>query len=478
MRSSFEYLGEWWSHDHPDRRFGGTLAYSPSRGLKLKIVGCFSPNYRDEGNDLHEIVHGQVAGAGNITLLNCWEQNLKESRSSSQSVLLITEYGSGIAFIGAHFERIDQIHFRKISVNYTLLSQWIMPRSFKCDHRSKRGDDSNDDFGVVYRRPNPIELTVGSISITLWSDLSTKRSHSSIELAEDYLAHFVSSDALTISQWHRQIVSQLQNFLTFATGSPSSVAEFIILIPEINSSNGTQLERRVKVVQPPASVLEEELERYQLRNLLFSYSDVADRLNEVINDWIELSASIQSGINLLLGTMYHQGRFPFIEMEFLSIVQAVESYHRCRRDGHEIDENMHQIRIARILDQHVDNPKDRRWLKRKLKLSNNKSLSRRLEELLAESSSIVDSIIPDRSAFAERVAGARNFLSHFDKELEQKRLNTLESVDALDTLVVLLQALLLRDLGFSEEDAGQRIRATARYRNIGQREVVNGLESD
>ncbi len=197
---------------------------------------------------------------------------------------------------------------------------------------------------------------------------------------------------------------------------------------------------------------------------------MANRLPELLSAWFGLHNTIDSVIGLYLLTQYDQGSFPFLEAEFVSVVQAVESYHRRQRPGGVTNDEKFERRKQRILA--AVSGKDRKWLKGPLKYSNEKRLRERITELVNETDQAIGRFVEDRERFIESVVVTRNYFTHFDKEQEQERLQGLELLDAMNILLVMLEVLLLRDLGFGAEESLAKVRATKRYQSIRRMKVV------
>ena len=49
----------------------------------------------------------------------------------------------------------------------------------------------------------------------------------------------------------------------------------------------------------------------------------------------------------------------------------------------------------------------------------------------------------------------------------------MDLIDMIDTLIVMMQAVLLQQIGFTQGETFDRLRMTYRYRNIGQKSIVS-----
>jgi hypothetical protein len=86
----------------------------------------------------------------------------------------------------------------------------------------------------------------------------------------------------------------------------------------------------------------------------------------------------------------------YLDLNFLTLVQAVEAYHRRANDETDKPPGEHAARMKAILDATPAEHRD--WLEEKLRYSNELSLRRRLKLLFAQFSYLLDDLIPDRKA--------------------------------------------------------------------------------
>lgn len=189
-----------------------------------------------------------------------------------------------------------------------------------------------------------------------------------------------------------------------------------------------------------------------------AYEDVADRLPHIVASWFELLANEDMcQVIRLYSALRHHQLFPGVR--FLLTAQALEAYHTaCRRYSdtkwgkQENDALMKRVRSA-------INPDDRKRLVDCLAGANSKSFQDKLLEILNDAPSHIQQIIDDPSDFAKQVKDNRNaHTHHVGKRSHSKRVGIHDLITLADKAFVLLEMLLLRDIGAPEKAFNQVVR--------------------
>ena len=96
------------------------------------------------------------------------------------------------------------------------------------------------------------------------------------------------------------------------------------------------------------------------------------------------------------------------------LAQALEVYHAHSPlfDTFETSKETHEKRLKGILE-NVKSGKDRNWLEYKLKFSNQKALSHRIDEVLSLYSTESAQLMAGIESFSEKVRDSRNYYTHY-----------------------------------------------------------------
>ena len=116
MMDKFEYEGIWWLPDKPEKQVSGTLRFTPNEGAILDLIGSFKDTKEINKMLELEIILGISSNGKNITLHKCFET---KSNVSVPGLLTSSFYANEV-FVGAHFQKSEDIKFRELSIRYSL----------------------------------------------------------------------------------------------------------------------------------------------------------------------------------------------------------------------------------------------------------------------------------------------------------------------------------------------------------------------
>jgi len=441
MMEEFEYKGIWWLPDNPEKQISGTLTFTPSEGAVLDLIGSFE-DIKDMNKMLEpEIILGTTSNGKNITLHKCFETKSSVSLPGFQ----ISSFYANVIFIGAHFQKSEDIKFKNISVHYSHLDEWTNISGFDIQYLPER------EVAVKYKVPESIKASINddyNIHIIFRAEYpvrSTVQKEANIKQIT-YIKIEASQEKILEEYW--KTMYQIQNFLSLGVMSPV----YPLTIEGTTEVNKTIIES--KTYYPPVKIV------YRLGDvrivsktllpfdMLFTFRDISDRFEGFLKNWFGRAELLEPVYDLYFGTLYNPRMY--LQHWFLSLVQAIESYHRRVMKNHELPEEEHNKRIAEILsmapEKHVD------WLKGELVYSNEPSLRSRLREIFEKYSDIVKDFIEDKDAFIQKVVITRNYLTHYDSNLKEQAAKGKELYQVTQKLRISLEICLLTELGFSLED--------------------------
>lgn len=170
-----------------------------------------------------------------------------------------------------------------------------------------------------------------------------------------------------------------------------------------------------------------------------------------MESWLGKSEVLGPVYWLYLGTVYNPQAF--LEQQFLSLVQALEVYHRRAMASPELPEEEHERRKEEILDAVPE--RHREWLAGRLEYSNEPGLSKRLKEIIRRYPESAFPIVGEnsrsRNNFVYKVVTTRNYRTHFDHSLEDQAAREIgELYEISQKLRKLLEICLLGEIGFED----------------------------
>jgi hypothetical protein len=194
------------------------------------------------------------------------------------------------------------------------------------------------------------------------------------------------------------------------------------------------------------------------RDMLFTLPMIHPRFQNLVCAWYAHQENIKPLYLLYFSTTRSPGMY--VDHRFLNMFQALESYHRRTSIPAAEKVGEHKLRVDRILGK-VD-PKDRKWLKNRIERIGELSAADKIRELAKRFGA--DWIISE--ADIELAGHLRNFITHFDPEVEKrlppKKDRTRIAYNLSVRLKALCELILLQTIGFSAPDVRDLIIRTRR----------------
>ena len=440
-----ELAGFWWIPSNPDSKLAGIFSRSKENGMSLNLIGSFY----DEGNIIttskkYPVIFG-ITNNKKITLINCSVTNSSFSTSGFSSLKCRVDK----VFIGAYLHFPEEDLFYKVEVQYTYLTNWIGEIQFTTSNIST---ETHEEYQIVCRLPKAYAFSSKQACLKLKYDLDGENNFLKIDLCKKITLEIEVEVDLPFEEFITQFVYPIQNFLTFVTGKPNALERIDVYSRQKNtiSHNNQNISLPIQAIGNQIYHGEDRKENLQLSDVLFGFQDVKDKFGEVIDNWIKTYECFETTCNIYFGIQY-QDRL-YLEQKFLSIAQAVESFHRHSPAFKTmvVPKEEHKKKIDIIIK---NTPQEyQEWLKQKLSFSNEPSLHSRLSEMIESVKESIEPLVGDLDLFIKKVKDTRNYLTHYDKSSKKKAVQGVDLFWLIQSLSFLLQALLLAELGFSKEE--------------------------
>jgi len=159
----------------------------------------------------------------------------------------------------------------------------------------------------------------------------------------------------------------------------------------------------------------------------------------------------------------------YLQHKFLSLIQAIESYHRRVYGGKYLSDNDYiptREALLKVVCQKINDDDFRKSLKEKLKYLSEFSLQKRLKEILKKCGDVINLLIQDNEEFIEDVKNTRNFLTHYDKNIERKAKSGKELYMLVQKMKFVLEICFLIELEMSVETIKALVSRNQRYQYL------------
>jgi hypothetical protein len=242
-------------------------------------------------------------------------------------------------------------------------------------------------------------------------------------------------------QWFVEVMHRLENFLSLCLGTSVRAQTMRLIGKSEDTEKGWLIRPRGGKVEKPSIAIWLRCDSSQLSSAVAS--------------WFSMSEEFTPLENLIYGTIRHSSLF--VETEFLSLAQAIESFHRLTDTSTVVEPQV----FAQVLEELSGFISKQSWAnsaiadrcKEAINFANDLTFKTRIQSLLAGiDPERLKKLIGDAIVFEQTLKQTRNYLTHPGTKKKAKVLTGSKEMFLFNQkLHVLLRLLMLKTLGFSEE---------------------------
>jgi len=450
----FEYKGCWWLPEKPERKIPGTLKFVPGEEIDLKLQGTFK-DVEDIDKLLKlPIVLGLLSDGRKITLYKCQEKTFHISSSSSLTYSSV--FVAGFIFIGAHFQKPEDIKFKSISVYYSNLDEWVSISGFDYPPLWKDEEIEVKSFSITANINDNLEISI-------IFPRKIKQPRYMRPISQEAFIKFETLKASPFYNYYLKVIQHLRIFLSLGVTNPIYPLSIKGIIDEEKDDKSNNSVDIFYIISPRISKLPKVL---QPSEMLFTFVDISDKFETILRNWFEKNKILEPVYFLYDAVLYNPNEY--LENQFLNLIQAIESFHRRIYEGTYVSKDEYK-EIYTILINSIPNcvRQDlRKHLSQHLKYGNEFSLRKRLKEIFDKHGEILNIFIKNKEDFIDKVINERNYLTHYPKESEKHIVAEEEFYRINLTLRLILEICLLTEIGFSSEKLESLFQKNEKYKLI------------
>jgi ApeA N-terminal domain 1 len=477
------YKGLWWLPGDESDKLSGTLTVTKGEA-SLELLGHFGHEILHE-TETERIASGSLAEQPRILGLTSngkrvtLEGHVSAPYEEHFPGIPIATYTRSVTLIGKHFAEGEGIGFDEIAISASDLNSWTQVFALQGKYGEREGQQPFTKGSVEFEVPDDIEIPLdrgekASIKFGVQSEgLLFPSEHVSFAQYATLHLRFARRESL---QHVFERVGQIRNFLSLAIGRP-------VAILSVTGLQDDYLREDPKVPMPielqwgiPHNP--EPPKKVRLpHEMFFTLPEASPDISTVMKHWFAKQARLRPAFNLFFGIRYHPDIY--LDVRFLVLAQAVETYDYRRRDATDLPAAEHEERVHLILSGAPE--QYREWLQTRLQRSNELSLRKRIRDVLNECPAVRDKIVGatsrERDHFISLFVDSRNYYTHYNPELEKRA----ATGAALFLLTIQLQAIIemsmLRELGFTGRSIDQIIDRVGRYCQIAHLKAIVAEEA-
>lgn len=434
--------GYFWLPASADRKLPGTLVIRDGGEPELEVVGNFDADHAsyNESWAIGRVV-GDIEKEGRVTLEGC-QYRLKSLwlNSISKSVLV-----ASTAIVGASFGEEEPLEFNSFEFGIEGLEEWIGISGIEVSTPTVGTSAS-----ITYSPPENMRIRLNdglSMEICFTASLGRSSVVEGARITERIYLKLESEKLLQLSTF-TALALKMVNFICFAVDSTLTVKDVVVYSKNI-CYEVTDAETRMvplKLYYHSIPHPEKPSKVNKISNL-FWFQDIAVRLEDCVNQWVDAYSEIEPSVNLYFSTKH--GGHKYLEPKFLALAQAVETLHRRTSTLTLMDTEDFQKLVGSIV---ASCPTEyQAWLEGRLANGNELPLRKRLAAVAKPYAELFGGSKLVRK-FVSRATDTRNYLTHYNKELKSKAARGAKLVPLIMQLEVLLELRLLQRIGFSFDE--------------------------
>ncbi len=443
LHSKFQLEGVFWDAANPDDKFAGTLSCDGKRlelNTRAELVTPTPEMFMgtDEAS-VPDIVHGFTV-KGDCTIIGLQHINTpglldypRERGVRWRSFRVI-----GACLMGWHLANNADEVLTTADLTYTGISQW-----FPGCGASINFSDGARHISLRKERRTVLDVCVLAKRFHLLIDIDPnfefKAGGRSFKADSEPVIMLEPPEPRSL-EWFVEVMHRLENFLSLCLGSSVRAKTMRLIGKDEKTESGWLVRPRGGRIEKPSITIWLRCDSSQLASAVAS--------------WFSMSEEFTPLENLIYGTIRHSSLF--VETEFLSLAQAIESFHRLTDKstvvGPQVFAHVQETLLGFISQQTWANSALANRCKESLNFLNDPTFKTRIQSLLAGiDPQHLKTLVGDPIIFEQTLKQTRNYLTHPGIEKKGKVLTGSKELFLFNQkLHVLLRLLMLKTMGFSE----------------------------
>ena len=416
--------------------FSGDIIYMPGKGIKLELIPVFV-KVPPENLMKCKFMYGKLISGKFVTLYDVF---------ASQMPIIpdvkVCKYHANFGFIGEDYLKEGDLSFKSFLLKLNLLTSWFFPKGMNIEIGTSSIREVNFENEELTYELDFATLKLGNF----WK---RSLSHQYFEAKAETYIRFNYKENVDL-QLLLKTVYQIQIFLSLIGGKnfyPTFLRAKSITGKDINILYSFNVGKDY----------DQDVPWY---GFLFNFRRISNFGKTLANYFNSLKE-----IRIVYDLFYeHRFREKIPEEEFLNIARALEVYHRIKFRGsnfpyHVFEAFLKEIESTIYRKAHEMKIKDTKQLEKLIpKYANEPDLNKRLKELYSVLKDIefIKKLLGGSNKkaknFLRKVYLSRNYYTHFNPDLKNQVLKGTELFWANKKLGVLLEALLLKEIGFQDTE--------------------------
>lgn len=441
LTKTYSRSGYFWLPSLDAAKVPGILTITDGGDIELEVVGLLGDVQSALMGDgkLGRIV-GHIEKDGLVTLDGCFYRKRAVAFGSIAKSLV----RASTAFIGVGYEQDEETTFNKFHFSVEGLDEWVGITGIKLT------------YGIDMRSVNIAYEPLEEITFDLEGDLRLRISFgwtlpgpSLTEAKVTHRTYFqILSDQARPLRDFQSYAHKLTNLVCFASDETVSLQDVSVTSDDISREGGNG-----KFYPAPIKVFYQSLPfaknkpRIDSHSMLFKFGQIKHDASRILRNWLSACHEVEPAMNLYFAAK--TGAHRYLEGRFLSLAQAIETYHRRTSSERLWDESEFNALVEELVDTCRDDRKD--WLYGRLRHGNEISLGTRVKRIIEPFKGKFGTA-KDRNRLIRDIVDTRNYLTHFDPSLADRAAGGQQLWVLCTRLEAIIQLHFLQALGFTSDE--------------------------
>ena len=377
LLTGFEKEGEFWLPERPDDRIRGVLKFVPGDETMVRLSSQFMlTDASGQLQDRFPLMLGTLMEGPRLTLL---KPSVRQSSFGCGFAGPCTMHVSAV-LVGEHFLEPSSTGFARCQMGLTALETWSCRSPIDTDSPGKlmRGEP----YTATYRRPRDAEFGIPSLDLLVRLESSFLQSPGTHRLQWECRSflELVSKASRTLNDFLR-LAWEFQNLFTLLVGQPVGIREFTLWPADAPKQPEPSADEVHAIFVQRVRDPEQDLVGPEV---LLPLTHIRKDFAAILSRWFARSEQTCSARSVYFFTLNTPG-LPN-ELRLLSLMRAVETYHRGAKGGTYLPQASYDAlakRIAAALPQEIKGD-HRTSLATRIAYGNEFSLRKRLKSLILD----------------------------------------------------------------------------------------------
>ena len=438
--------GYFWLPTNPDHKIPGNIKIIDGGSITLEVIGLLDESIDGLNKTINNKANigrivGQIEKYGMVTLDFCYYLNASISFGGvSKSFIYV-----GRAILGISYGENEEIEISSFRFTVDNLDEWIGISGIKVEW-----DIENKSATIKYTPLDDIHIILKNdmnLIVTYEWTLPSFAKIKEAKITQCVYFKIESKNARPIQEYI-ELARKITNLMCFAMNKTVSLQNASI---RSQTKIIESLDRETKILSSQVYYksipYSESKPKIDVDSMLFNFQTIERCFGSVVNNWLFAYERYSSSLNLYFSAK--TGGHRYIEGNFLSLAQCLETYHRKISDKKLMNERLF-IELCAFLVRLC--PKSyKTWLEGRISNGNEINLTQRIKDIVDPYKNLIGNS-KYRGKLISSIVKTRNYLTHYDERLKKEACEGIALMSLSSKLELLFQLHLLDALGFNRSD--------------------------